>query len=114
VSRSSTEATCKALANTAAEVIWVQSLLAELGVSLKWHVYGVIILEPHTSLLIRCFMLGINTLKWIITLFMRGWLGNFCTYGLFLQETRWLMVLLSHYLVSQLATFRRKLNLGKL
>jgi hypothetical protein len=33
VSRSSTEVEYKALANATAEVIWVQSLLAELGVS---------------------------------------------------------------------------------
>jgi hypothetical protein len=35
VSRSSTEAEYKALANAAAELIWVEALLGELGVKLK-------------------------------------------------------------------------------
>jgi hypothetical protein len=35
VSRSSTEAEYKSVANATAEVIWVQSLLKELGVQLK-------------------------------------------------------------------------------
>ena len=33
VSRSSTEAECKALANATAEIIWVQNMLTELGIS---------------------------------------------------------------------------------
>jgi hypothetical protein len=44
VSRSSTEAEYKALANATTELIWVEALLRELGVKLKEsHVFGVTI-----------------------------------------------------------------------
>ncbi|XP_043687457.1 uncharacterized mitochondrial protein AtMg00810-like [Telopea speciosissima] len=46
VTRSSTEAEYKALADASAELIWLESLLAELGYPL--HGPGVTILVPHT------------------------------------------------------------------
>jgi hypothetical protein len=57
VSKSSTEAEYKSLVNATAEVIWVQSLLRELGVpSPHLSGYGVITLEQHTSQQIPCSM----------------------------------------------------------
>jgi hypothetical protein len=74
-SRSSTEAKYKALANVIAEITWEKTLLDELGVSQSqvaclWCDNTVIILELRISLLIRCFMLGKNILKWTIISFV--------------------------------------------
>ncbi|GKC09624.1 gag/pol polyprotein, partial [Tanacetum coccineum] len=49
VSRSSIEVECKALADTVAELTWLQTLLNELGiVHLQLLYYGVTILVQHT------------------------------------------------------------------
>jgi hypothetical protein len=69
VSRSSTEAEYKSLADATAEIIWVQTLLTELGVKHpKAAYFGVIILGPHIYQLICFFMQEQNILKLIITL----------------------------------------------
>jgi hypothetical protein len=70
VSRSSTEAEYKSLANATAEVMWVQTLLDELGVS-----------QSKTAML-WCDNIGAT------------W-----TSGLYLQEIRWLMDSQSHCLL---------------
>jgi hypothetical protein len=41
------------------------------------HVYGVIILELLIFVLNQSFMQGLSTLKWVITLFVKGWLRSF-------------------------------------
>ena len=67
VSRSSTEAEYKALANATAEVIWVQSLLTELGIS---HPKAAVLWCDNigaTYLSARCFMPVLNILKSTIT-----------------------------------------------
>jgi hypothetical protein len=57
VSRSSTEAEYKAIADATAEVFWIQVLLRELGISLpRPPVCGVTILVLRTSLLIQFFI----------------------------------------------------------
>jgi hypothetical protein len=53
ISRSSTEAEYKALANATAEIMWIHALLHD----------GVIILVQNIYQLIMCFMLAQNTLK---------------------------------------------------
>lgn len=64
VFRLSTEAEYKALANATGEVIWVQSMLKELGVkSSKTPSYGVTILVQHTCLQIQFFMPEQNILR---------------------------------------------------
>jgi hypothetical protein len=61
-SRSSTKEEYMSMANPTAEVIWLQSLLEELGVKLKQaRACGVITLVLHTYQLVQCFMLEINT-----------------------------------------------------
>lgn len=85
VSRSSTEAEYKALANATAEIIWVQSLLDEWGcVSPNLLFCGVTTLVRHICLLIQCFMLVLNILRLIIILFVNELLRSFYKYGLFL------------------------------
>jgi hypothetical protein len=87
ISRSSTEAEYKALANATAEIIWVQTLLTKLGVpqppaACLWCDN----IELRISLLIQCFMLKQNTLKWAVTLFEREWRRSSWTHGLFLAR----------------------------
>jgi hypothetical protein len=70
VFRSSTEAEYKIVANTTAEIMWIQILLRELQVPCQaWQNYGVIILVPNIFQLIQFFMAELNILKWIIILY---------------------------------------------
>jgi hypothetical protein len=52
VSRSNTEAKYKVLANATAEIIWVQSMLKELGVK-----------QPTTAVVLWCDNIGANYLS---------------------------------------------------
>jgi hypothetical protein len=77
VSRSSTESEYKALANATAELIWVQALLGELGVSqssppVLWcDNIGATFLSSNPV-----FMHVPSILKWIFILFGKELLGN--------------------------------------
>jgi hypothetical protein len=69
VSRFSTEAEYNSVANATAEVIWMQSLLAELRVQLKkHHIYCVIIWVQHICQQIQSFMHEPNILRLNFTL----------------------------------------------
>jgi len=75
VARSSTKAGYKSLADTASELQWLQSTLSEIGLKIPTpQCYGVIILEPHTWLLILCFMpvlmLVLSTSKLIFIIYV--------------------------------------------
>ena len=66
VSRSSTEAEYKALANGAAETIWIDSVLTELGVPRqRTPILWCDNLGATYPRRIQCFMLGLNTLRLI-------------------------------------------------
>jgi hypothetical protein len=70
VARSSTESEYRTLATTAAELLWLQSLLRDLGIFLPSPPpFGVTILVPHTSLQILPSMLVPSILKSIFILF---------------------------------------------
>jgi hypothetical protein len=69
ISRSSTEAEYKSMANATAEIMWLQTLLKELGVKApKLHGYGVITWVLHTYRPTLCFMQELNTLRLFFTL----------------------------------------------
>ena len=69
VSKSSTEAEYKSLANATVEVIWLESLFAELGIKLDQVLaYGVTIWAPLTYQLILCPMQELSTYKFIFIL----------------------------------------------
>jgi hypothetical protein len=65
VSQSSTEAEYKAIANVDAEIMWIQTLLNELGIL---HLFGVIILEQLICLRTQYSMREPNILKLTIIL----------------------------------------------
>jgi len=69
VSRSSTEAEYKSMANATAELMWVQTLLSELGVQAPKHArLWCDNIGATFSRLILCFTQGPNILRWIFTL----------------------------------------------
>ena len=61
-------------------------------------VYDVIILVPHTFLLILLFMLALSILRYISTLFVKELLINNWKSDLFTLEIRMQMASLKHYL----------------
>ena len=98
VSRSSTEAEYKSLANATAEIIWTQSVLREIGIP-----------QPRIACL-WCDNLGATYLsanpvfhartkhiEVISILFERGWRTSCWKSGLFPQVIKWWMASLSHY-----------------
>jgi hypothetical protein len=92
VSRSSTEAEYKALANAITEIMWLQSPLAELGLvksgvaSLWCDNLGATYFQS-----IQCFMHGLNTWKWTITLYGNESQGSSLIFGLSPLMTSWLI-----------------------
>jgi hypothetical protein len=98
MSRSSTESEYKALANATAELIWVQSLLLELGIQqsrapVLWcDNLGAIYLS-----VIQCFMLALSILRLISILCVRGFLGNSWRSDLYPPMIKWLTSLPSHF-----------------
>jgi hypothetical protein len=88
----------KAVANAIAEVIWVEPLVRELGVSLQekpcfWcDNLGATYLSANLV-----FMLAPNTLKLILILFVNELLASNLMFGLSLVRTRKLMVSPTHY-----------------
>ena len=73
VSRSSTEAEYKAM--LIGFKLYYMKLVCKLQLSLG---YGVTTLVPSIWPLMQCFMLVLNILKWITTLFENEFLENFC------------------------------------
>jgi hypothetical protein len=82
VSRSSTEAEYKALANATIEVIWVQSVLAELGINLSrspclWcDNLGAMYMTVNLA-----FMVALSILRLTSTLFMNEWHDDNLMFG---------------------------------
>jgi hypothetical protein len=77
VSRSSTEAEYKAIANATAELMWIQSLLKELKISCPLQQEsGVTILELPISQQIQSFMVVLSMLKLTSILCVKEWQGS--------------------------------------
>ena len=73
VARSSAEVEYRAMAHTACEMLWVQSLLHDMGVGVKEPSCRgpciVIIRQQFSLLVIQCSTRGLSTLRWTVTLF---------------------------------------------
>jgi histone deacetylase 1/2 len=106
VSRSSTEAEYKALADATAELIWVEALLKELGVSLKqkpclWcDNLGATYLSANPV-----FHAAQSILRLIFTLFEKGSPENYLLFGSCQAKIKLLMVLPRHCRSSSLKNY---------
>ncbi|XP_043705291.1 uncharacterized mitochondrial protein AtMg00810-like [Telopea speciosissima] len=70
ITRSSVEAEYRAMVHTTAELMWVRSLLLEMGLPVSTLMKMYCDNQAATILLVTpSFMRGLNTLKWIVTLF---------------------------------------------